>query len=227
MVINRSLSKLLFPSLVGIVVYLVVNKYFPDEIETKNDEKDPKNSLVDIRGRNEHIKSGLLKQLIERVMKDKAIKLGLVGVFGTAAWQNYGAAIEKVLLDSNFYNLATRDADGSLKIVCDKIEEYSLASSAESVRSLILEKKLTRGEKVKLLQVKFDSIINCEYVESREFLILLFFRTIVTLTLSGIGGLTLILEALYKLWQKGKISEKLYRQLIKLVSKKSTVTPLT
>ena len=43
---------------------------------------------------------------------------------------------------------------------------------------------------------------------------------ILTFTISGVGGLALILEALYRLFKKGKISKALYEQILKAVSRR-------
>jgi hypothetical protein len=41
-----------------------------------------------------------------------------------------------------------------------------------------------------------------------------------TVCVSGVGGLALFLEALYRLFQEGKISRALYEQILKAVAKK-------
>ncbi len=41
-----------------------------------------------------------------------------------------------------------------------------------------------------------------------------------TFTVSGVGGLALILEALYRLFQEGKISKALYEQTVKALARK-------
>jgi hypothetical protein len=43
---------------------------------------------------------------------------------------------------------------------------------------------------------------------------------ILTFTISGVSGLALILEALYRLFQEGKISKAVYKQMIKALAKR-------
>jgi len=44
---------------------------------------------------------------------------------------------------------------------------------------------------------------------------------LITVCVSGVGGLALFLEALYRLFQEGKISRALYEQVLKIVTKQS------
>lgn len=46
---------------------------------------------------------------------------------------------------------------------------------------------------------------------------------ILAFTISGVGGLVLIMEALYRLFQERKISEALYKQLVKALAKKPSL----
>ena len=43
---------------------------------------------------------------------------------------------------------------------------------------------------------------------------------VLTFTVSGVDGLTLLLEALYRLFQEGKISKGLYKQILKALAKR-------
>lgn len=43
---------------------------------------------------------------------------------------------------------------------------------------------------------------------------------VLTFTISGVGGLALILEALYRLFQEGRISKALYKQILKALARK-------
>ena len=74
---NFNISKLLFPSIVGVSVYIIVNKFFPETVETF--ERDP---LKNVRG-GERIE--LTKRIIEKILTDRALKLAIVSVFATAS----------------------------------------------------------------------------------------------------------------------------------------------
>lgn len=222
MLINKSLSNLLFPSLVGISVYLIVSKFFPEEIEPETFEKDPTNPLINIRGGNGDLKTNIIQKITKKILTDRALKISIISVFLTAGFKVFQDEIEQILLDNSFYNLYTKDVDGNLKIVCNIIEEHELASHTTAVKTLIIDKNLTHDQKINLLKIKFDSIINCEYLGSRQFLLVILLGIILSVTLSSVGGLTLILEALYRLFQEGKISKTLYKQIAKRLSKKFT-----
>ena len=43
---------------------------------------------------------------------------------------------------------------------------------------------------------------------------------ILSFTFSGVGRLALLMEALYRLFQEGKISELLYKQILKALARK-------
>ena len=51
-----------------------------------------------------------------------------------------------------------------------------------------------------------------------RFLVMAILAAILTFTISGVGGLALILEALYRLFQEGKISKAVYTQRVKALA---------
>lgn len=207
-----NISKVLLPSIVGVSVYIIVNKFFPEKV--KGFEKDPLKSL---RG---GAKMNLVQEIVKKILKDKALKIALLSIFTTAGIQYFQSEIETLLIDDVFKHICIRDVDGTLKVVCDIIQEHDLNLHTKSIKSLIVCKELTQEQKISLLKIKFDFIINGECGGTKRFLVLCILGAILTFTISGVGGLALILEALYRLFQEGKIGKALYKQILKSLAKK-------
>ena len=88
------------------------------------------------------------------------------------------------------------------------------------MREIIVSHTLSDEHKISLLKIKLDFIINGECAGKFRFLVMAIIAAILTFTISGVGGLALILEALYRLFQEGKISKAVYKQVIKALAKR-------
>lgn len=209
----KNISKLLLPSILGVSAYLIVNKFFPEKI--KNFDKDP---LLSLRGGRDVTK--ILPKILEKILTDRAIKIGLLTLFGAAAVQHFQAEIEALLIDDVFKHICVRDAEGNLNIVCNIIQEHELHLHTKTMREIIVSKNLGDEHKISLLKIKLDFIINGECGGKARFLVMAIIAAILTFTISGVGGLALILEALYRLFQEGKISKAIYTQVIKALAKR-------
>ena len=212
MSLNINISKLLLPSMVGVSVYIIVNKLFPEKVESF--ERDP---LKDLRGGD---KMKLAQQIAKNILKDKALKIAILSVFATAGIQHFQSEIEGLLIDDVFKHICIRDVDGDLKVVCEIIQEHDLNSHAKSIKSLIVSNDLNQEQKISLLKIKLDFIINGECGGKKRFLVMAIIGAVLTFTISGVGGLALILEALYRLFQEGRIGKTLYKQILKSLGKK-------
>jgi hypothetical protein len=206
--------EILLPSIVGIIVYLIINKLFPEKVESLG--KDPIEAL---RGGDE-MKLALAKKIAKKLLKDKALKIAIISVFATAGIQHFQYEIEALLVNDTFNALCVKNVDGELKVVCDIVQEHDLNSHAKAVKSLIISNNLSSEQKISLLKIKFDFIINGECMGKRRFLVMVVVAAVLTFTISGVGGLTLVLEALYRLFQEGKISKALYKQIVKALARK-------
>ena len=153
-------------------------------------------------------------------MKDKTLKLALISVFATAGIQYFQSEIIALLTDDVFNTLCVKDVDGELKIVCDIIQEHDLNSHVKSIKSLIVSTDLSSEQKISLLKIKLDFIINGECMGKKRFLVMPIVAAVLTFTVSGVGDLALLLEALYRLFQEGKISKRLYKQILKALAKR-------
>lgn len=206
------ISKILLPSIVGISVYLIVNKLFPEKLERLG--KDP---IKSYRGGDQ---MKLAKQIVKKILKDKALKIAIISVFATAGIQHFQSEIETLLVDEVFKDICVKNIDGELKVVCDIVQENDLILHTKSIKALIASNNLNSEQKISLLKIKLDFIINGEFMGKRRFLVMVIVAVVVTFTVSGVGGLALMLEALYRLFQEGKISKALYKQILKALAKK-------
>lgn len=209
----KNISRLLLPSILRVSAYLIVNKYFPEKI--KNFDEDPTLSL-----RSDADETKILSKIFKQIMTDKAIKIGLLMVFGTAAVQFFQAEIEAILIDDVFNHVCVRDTEGNLKIVCNIIKEHELNLHTKSMREVIVSNNLNDEQKISLLKIKLDFIVNAECGGKARFLVMVIIAATLTFTISGIGGLALMLEALYRLFKEGKISKAIYNQIIKTLAKR-------
>jgi hypothetical protein len=204
--------KILLPSIVGVSVYLIINKLFPEKVESLG--KDP---IETLRGGD---RMKLAKTIAEKLLKDKGLKIAIISVFATAGIQHFQSEIEALLVDDVFNTLCVKDVDGKLKVVCDIVQEHDLNSHAKSIKSLIISNDISSEQKISLLKIKLDFIINGECMGKRRFLVMVAVAAVLTFTVSGIGGLTMLLEALYRLFQEGKISKALYKQILKALARR-------
>merc|ERR1712087_217253 len=209
----RNISKFLLPSIVGVSVYLVVHKLFPEKV--KSFDEDP---MTAVRGGDAEIK--LFTRVLRALMTDRALKLALIAAFSTAGVTFFHDEIIALLADDTFNSVCVKDTDGNLKIMCDIIEEYELKSQTTQMKEIILSTHLSNEHKISLLKIKLDFIINGECAGKSRFLIMTLLGVILTFTISGVGGLALVLEALYRLFQEGKISKTVYAQILKVLSKR-------
>jgi hypothetical protein len=210
------LSSIFSPAVVGISVYALVSKLFPEEVLDINSEKD----LID----EDIIRSPLIKKIVKKIMHDRALKIALISAFAIAGFNQYFTQeIEALLVDNTFKELCVKEVDGRLKVVCDIIEEHDLNSHSRSVQKLIITQDLSRDEKINLLKIKLDFIINGEYSGKKRFMIVSIIAALITVCVSGVGGLTIFLNALYRLFQEGKISRAVFEQIFNQALLKSAV----
>jgi hypothetical protein len=207
-------SKILLPSIVGISVYLIINKLFPEKVESLG-----KNPIEALRG-GDGVRIKLAREIAKKLFKDKALKIAILSVFTTAGIQHFQSEIEALLVDDIFKALCVKDVDGELKVVCAIVQEHDLNSHAKSIKSLIVSNNISSEQKISLLKIKLDFIINGECTGKKRFFVVAILAAVLTFTVSGVGGLALLSEALYRLFQEGKISKALYKQILKALARR-------
>lgn len=214
----KKLSSVILPAIVGISVYIVVSKLLPEELLNIDSEKD-------LRG-GDIVRNHLIKKIVKKIMRDPALKIALISVFATAGFQHFNREIEKLLVDDVFNQICVKEVDGQLKIVCDTIKEHELDIYPKSIKELIVTSNLSKNDKINLLKIKLDFIINGECAGKKRFLIVSIVAALITVCVSGVGGLAIFLEALYRLFQEGKISRALYEQILKFATKRWIKVPV-
>lgn len=210
-----------FPLILGIIACIIVDKYFPEKIS----EITEINPQKDLRGG--HIfKKEFFKKVYNSILKNRKLKILIISSFATIAAQNFTEEIIALLTDEELNKLCIKEVDGQLEIVCNIIKNHNLNLHNQAIRELILTKGISNNDKVNLLKIKLDFIINGECMGKTRFMIGIILSLVVAVCFSGVGGLALFLEALFRLFQEGKISEALYKQILKAVLKgKMNVPP--
>jgi hypothetical protein len=152
---TTTLSKIFVPSLVGLVVY----GFFPEKVDTKIEffEPDPVQGL---RGGDSLSRMRFIQAITKQILKKRAFKIALVSVFTAAGIQHFQAEIESLLLHEVFQTLSAVDVDRELLVVCDIVQEHDLTGHAQSIREILVSQSLTREQKISLLKIKLDWILN-------------------------------------------------------------------
>ena len=207
---NLKFSKALLPTLVGMAVYRIVSKYFPETSITNR-----KGLPTNLRGGGSKLR--LIKRLSKRILSDRALKIAILTAFTTAGIQHYQAEIEELLMYSvlrPFCNEKTKDIKDNVSVVCDILQDHDLLSQPDSVKKLIIANDLTREQKTALVKMKLDYLINGAYPGKRKFLVRILFALLLVFTLSSTAGLSIFLDALHRLWIEGKISNAVYNDIL-------------
>jgi hypothetical protein len=123
-------------------------------------------------------------------------------------------------VDNIFNTLCVEDVDGKIKVLCEIVQRHDSNLYAKSIKSLIISNDPSSEQKISLLKIKLDFIINGKCMGKRRFLVMAVVAAVLTFTVSSVSGLVLILKALYRLFQKGKILKALYKQIVKALARR-------
>lgn len=124
----------------------------------------------------------------------------LLSIFTTVGYQYFRSEIEALLVKDVFAKICMKDIenDPKLKIICDIIETYDLNSYSRAIKSLLISNEISMEQKIFLLKIKLDYIINSECGGKRRFFIMVIIAALLSFTVSGVDGLSIILQALSK-----------------------------
>jgi hypothetical protein len=115
------------PNIVGISVYLVTRKLFPEKV--KSFDKDP---VVAVRGGD--TKTKMLIRIFRKLIKCRTLKIALFATFNIAGITFFSDEIVALLTDDIFNSIRFIDTDGNLKILCDIVEEYEIKSHITKIK---------------------------------------------------------------------------------------------
>lgn len=200
-----SLVRILVPTAVGATVYITVKIF---------DSKTPSQ-----KGFVSKTKTTGIKKIVKKITQDRALKFALISILATVGVQYFYQQIGTILLQEALNKESGKT--GPLQVFVDLVEEHNIALHSKSIKSLISTPNHSRDEKVELLKIKLDFIINNELSTSTGFLIISIIVLLITTCTSGVMGVTIFLEALYKLLQEGRISQALYDKIVEAVTKNS------
>lgn len=228
------IPKAIIPSLVGFSVYWTVNKFFPQDLgladpNIENEVYDNDVPKRKIFKRFTRLKKKLKKKS-DKIINPRAFKISLMIGLTVAASQHFHKELA-VFLREDFplmheHYLAyicsqETHLEGDLKVVCDIIEKYELNFDT-SIRKILTTDDLSNQEKISLLNIKLDSIFNGDCGGKKRFILLSALAIIITVSFSGLAGFTIFLEALYRLFQEGKLSRALYEAILSLAIKRAS-----
>jgi hypothetical protein len=171
---------------------------------------------MDIRGGDLKIRS-----IFREIAKNRAWKVGLIAMFGTVMADQLKDELLDLLLHATYSNLANvADEIPEISYLVTMTNELNLPNLDEPIRNIILRTDLDNEVKVILLKTKIQAILNGGLPGGAKLLFMALIARIVSISFSGIGGLAIFLEALRKLLEEGKISEALYKKILRLVIQK-------
>lgn len=216
------LIKFLAPAIGAIIATTIGKKIFP---------KKKKVSIAVRGGDNNEITEVISKTVLDRLsllMEDGPLKMGIAVAFGIFMVQNFNEEIVLLLSSKVLKRVAKKQNTGTLKIVCDIIQEYDLDLHSEEINELLINKYLTYSDKTNLLKIKLDYIINGQCYGKKRFIIQTLIAVLLGLVMTGMGpvSISLFLNALLMLFREGKISRALYLQLMKAILAGKIPVPL-
>jgi len=96
------------------------------------------------------------------------------------------------------------------------ISSDQITKDRREIGETIIDNDLGRDIKIVILKYRFHSIINIQGRKENSVFLALAIQTILSGTVPGYYGLRLILEALEKLFDEGKLSKELFQHLLKM-----------
>lgn len=161
-----------------------------------------------------------------RLLRDRAFKVALaLACFSFGLDMFMEEIIAFLSSDKLMETYKAGELPEGLSIRLQKVvEELDLLNMNEKMRGLMLDKYLDRDQKVYLLKIKLDSIINGDYPNKNLAVTMLLLGILGAIVLTGPYGIMVFLSALYQMWKEGKISTAIYKQVQKQAMKKLLVT---
>jgi hypothetical protein len=197
--------ELVIPVVVGLGIYILIDKLFPQTISSKkeiNFQNDKLDSNIE--------RTLLIRKKILKILGSRAFKIALIAMFSTAGLQSFHNEITELVKDPFTELMCHKEADGKLKLVCDIVEKNKISLDPLSKNQIILNPNFSNTDKINLLKIKLDYILNGDIPGRKRFVIISLLAILISVSLTGVGGLVIFLEALYQLFREGKISRSVY-----------------
>lgn len=209
------MKKIIKYSAVGLIVYYVTKCFFPEKRLLKKALTRSKDPKIDTRGGDLKIRS-----ILREVVKNRALKISLIAVFGTAMADQLKEELHDLLLHATYSNLVNVTEIPEISYLISVANQLNVTNFDEPIRSLLLRTDLDNGVKVALLKIKIETILNGDLPGKKRFFLMVLIALIVSISFSGVGGIAIFLEALRKLLEEGKISKALYKKILRLLLRK-------
>lgn len=180
------MSKLLrffLPSILGVLTYIIASKLLP-----KDKDLTLKNPSTDLRVTTFEI---VTKSISQKFLKNRPLKLALITVFTTALFHGFSDEIQKLVSTKIFKLLSTKETKGNLKIVCNIVKDYDLDLQSQAMSELIIPTNLSNSDKINLLKINQDFIINGNFVGKKKFIVKPVLVIIFAIIISGPGILSI------------------------------------
>lgn len=221
------LSRVVALTLIVIIVYISVEKLFPEKKDRSDMKKDLAYIEKNLRG-GDFVKNSLIykiihNKIVQNIITQRALKIGIIVAYSMAIQYEFHDEIRNLLLDEAFKSICVKKVDGQLKLVCNVINENQLHLTP--IRSL--QEGMVAGlgydAQLNLLKIKLDFLINGEYGGDyggrKKFLIISLIALIWSFLVSGTVGLAMFLDAFFQLFQEGRISRALYEEIAEIIKK--------
>lgn len=200
--------------LIAVTTYYITKKVFPEQKMVEPIFLDPldvpvSDTLPPVP------RGGNLQEVAKRLIQDRAFKFAIVAA---TAFFGYDMFQEEIiaLLSSKDLISACSKKNSIIRIeVCKIVEELDLVGLKDNVRELLVKENLTSEQKITLLKIKLDAVINSEYPNKKVALLAILTSIMASLILVGPYGVMIFLAAIYQLWKEGKISTAVYKKMAK------------
>jgi len=220
-------SKIFIPMGVGIATFVIFSTAFPEsfvETNQSNPSNKPsrlfrrlkdKTSIDSIEKLNKWLSTKrIANKIFKQILRKKAFKVALVATFLTLGVQHFETEILQMLTQRELFYLCGKKQPEKLETICKIYRDLKLHQFSESVQESVVSSELRYDQRVEMIKIKLDCLINGPCTGKKRFLVVSLIGLILSLTISGVGGLTIILEALFRLFREGKISKALFKQII-------------
>lgn len=190
--------------IVGTGTYYIMEKFFPEQKDVK-----PRTDVKLVRGGDEIVRVPIWRRLV----RNRSLKVGVIAVFVAHIGNLYNAELIALLTDASIINVAKKGSGKCAKLISRFAAKNGITDAPESLREIVVNQSLTFDKKSELFKNKIEYIITRNFPGKKKYLLLLVFGMMIACALTSVGGLAVILDALRKLFEKGKISEALYEEL--------------